>query len=141
MFLAAGAARGNYGDLDGRLDVADKLEVKAALGAVRVHAVEQDLAGAQRLAGPHELVGPEVPRLAAALDRALVPAVLLAVGPRPRRLERVVAHILRRPHIHLEGKEEEEEEEGEEEEKEEEEREREKKGRGERKEKKSITEK
>ncbi|KAJ0165294.1 hypothetical protein CTA2_11724 [Colletotrichum tanaceti] len=77
---AARAAGRDDGDADGGLDLADELEVEAAVGAVAVDAVEQDLAGAHGLDGLRELDDVHVARLAAALDGAGVPAVLLALG-------------------------------------------------------------
>ena len=64
----AGTAARNDGDLDGSLDIVDELEIKAAIRAVRVDAVEQDLSGAHGLDGCDELADVNVSALAPALD-------------------------------------------------------------------------
>lgn len=93
--VACAAARDDR-DLDGGLDVVDELEVEAAVAAVLVDAVQQDLSGAHGLDGLDELPHVKVAALASALDGALVPAVFLAVGPGRRCLDGVVRCGVRR---------------------------------------------
>src|SRR5690606_38234910 len=51
----AGAAAGDQRDVDDRAGGPDQLQVEPGLGAVRVHRVEQDLAGAELGGAPHPL--------------------------------------------------------------------------------------
>ncbi|KAJ2976376.1 hypothetical protein NUW58_g8101 [Xylaria curta] len=87
----AGAAGRDDGDAHGGLDLGDELEVEAVVGAVAVDAVEQELAGAHGLDGLGELDDVEVAGLAAALDGAGVPAVVLAAGAGEAGAQGVVA--------------------------------------------------
>ncbi len=64
--------------------------VKTRVRAVLVNAVQQHLASAEMLACTHELVSTQVAELPPALDRTLVPAVLLAVRARGLALDGVV---------------------------------------------------
>ena len=72
----------NNGDLDRALHIVDKLEIKAAIRAIFVNAIQQYFTRAHGLNCCNKLFDVEVATLAPAFDGALVPTVLLAVGSR-----------------------------------------------------------
>ena len=80
----------NDGDFDCILYIVDEIKIETAVASVLVDAVQQDLSGAHDFYRLDELSYIEVATLTSTLDGALVPAVLLAVGARCRRLDGVV---------------------------------------------------
>eukprot|EP00312_Isochrysidales_sp_CCMP1244_P035710 CAMPEP_0202757430 /NCGR_PEP_ID=MMETSP1388-20130828/16363_1 /ASSEMBLY_ACC=CAM_ASM_000864 /TAXON_ID=37098 /ORGANISM="Isochrysis sp, Strain CCMP1244" /LENGTH=373 /DNA_ID=CAMNT_0049425321 /DNA_START=49 /DNA_END=1168 /DNA_ORIENTATION=+ len=84
----AGARRGNHRDRDGRLEHRHERQVEAGVLPVAVDAVDEQLAGPERLHCARHLHDVEPRPLAAALQRALVPAERLAGGTASAAAER-----------------------------------------------------
>ena len=77
VFFAACTAGGNHRDGDSFFDMFDKLDVKAAIGAVLINAVQEDLSGAQLLTRLYQLDCVDVTSFPTAFYGALIPAVFL----------------------------------------------------------------
>ena len=69
---------GDDRNLDGRLDVVDQFQVKAAVAAILINAIEQDFSSPHGLDSLHDLPYIHVPSLPTTFDGALVPAEALS---------------------------------------------------------------